>query len=133
MQELIERVNFRIEVGGEKLAIAVVQDYKTLKVLMVAFMNREALEKTLSTGKMTYYSTSRKKLWVKGESSGHFQLVKEVRIDCDGDALLFKVEQKKAACHEGYESCFFRIYEEGKLKIVENKIFEPEEVYRDER
>ncbi len=129
MRELIEKVNFRIELGGEKLAIAVVQDYKTLKVLMVAFMNREALENTLTTGKMTYYSTSRRKLWVKGETSGHYQTVREVRIDCDGDALLFKVEQKEAACHEGYESCFFRVYEDGNLKISENKIFNPDEVY----
>lgn len=123
-------VNFRFEIAGEKLAIAVVQDYKTNEVLMVAFMNKEALEKTLKTKKMHYYSTSRKKLWVKGESSGNYQVVKEVYVDCDSDTLLFKVEQKGGACHEGYYSCFFRKLEDNKLSIVGKKVFEPEEVYR---
>ena len=123
-------VNFRFEIAGEKLAIAVVQDYKTKEVLMVAFMNKEALEKTLKTKKMHYYSTSREKLWVKGESSGNYQVVKEVYVDCDSDALLFKVEQKGGACHEGYYSCFFRKLENNKLSIVGKKVFEPEEVYR---
>ncbi len=123
-------VNFRFEIAGEKLAIAVVQDYKTKEVLMVAFMNKEALEKTLKTKKMHYYSTSRKKLWVKGESSGNYQVVKEVYVDCDSDALLFRVEQKGGACHEGYYSCFFRKLENNKLSIVGKKVFEPEEVYR---
>jgi len=123
-------VNFRFEIAGEKLAIAVVQDYKTKEVLMVAFMNKEALEKTLKTKKMHYYSTSRKKLWVKGESSGNYQVVKEVYVDCDSDTLLFKVEQKGGACHEGYYSCFFRKLENNKLSIVGRKVFEPEEVYR---
>jgi len=123
-------VNFRFEIAGEKLAIAVVQDYKTKEVLMVAFMNKEALEKTLKTKKMHYYSTSRKKLWVKGESSGNYQVVKEVYVDCDSDALLFKVEQKGGACHEGYYSCFFRKLENNKLSIVGKKVFDPEEVYR---
>ncbi len=123
-------VNFRFEIAGEKLAIAVVQDHKTKEVLMVAFMNKEALEKTLKTKKMHYYSTSRKKLWVKGESSGNYQVVKEVYVDCDSDALLFKVEQKGGACHEGYYSCFFRKLENNKLSIVGKKVFDPEEVYR---
>jgi len=123
-------VNFRFEIAGEKLAIAVVQDYKTKEVLMVAFMNKEALEKTLKTKKMHYYSTSREKLWVKGESSGNYQVVKEVYVDCDSDALLFRVEQKGGACHEGYYSCFFRKLENNKLSIVGKKVFEPEEVYR---
>jgi len=130
MEELIGKVNFRVNLSGEDLAIAVVQDFRTQEVLMVAFMNREALEKTLETGKMTYFSTSRKRLWTKGETSGNYQNVKEVRIDCDGDALLFKVEQKRAACHEGYYSCFFRAYEDGKLKVVGEKIFDAEKVYR---
>lgn len=134
MEELISRVNFRVNLSGESLAIAVVQEHRSNEVLMVAFMNKEALERTLSSGRMTYFSTSRRKLWVKGESSGNAQEVREVRLDCDGDALLFKVRQRGAACHEGYRSCFHRGYEEGKLKIVETKIFNPEEVYgnRDE-
>jgi phosphoribosyl-AMP cyclohydrolase len=129
MEDLLDRVNFRIKLAGEELAIAVVQDYRTQEVLMVAFMNREALAKTLATGKMTYYSTSRRKLWVKGETSGNFQVVKEVRIDCDGDALLFKVEQRGAACHEGYYSCFHRVLREGKWVTQGERVFDPEKVY----
>jgi phosphoribosyl-AMP cyclohydrolase len=96
---------------------------------MVAFMNREALAKTLATRKMTYYSTSRRKLWVKGETSGNFQVVKEVRIDCDGDALLFKVEQRGAACHKGYYSCFHRVLSEGEWVTQGERMFDPEKVY----
>ncbi len=131
MNEFIDRVKFRVNIAGEALAIAVVQDYRTLEVLMVAFMNRNALEKTLETEKMTYFSTSRKKIWIKGETSGNFQKVKEVKIDCDGDALLFKVEQKRAACHEGYYSCFFRAYENGKVKVTGERIFDAQRVYGD--
>ena len=129
LQDVMEKANFRINMSGENLAIAVVQDFKKGDVLMVAFMNKDALKKTLTTGKMTYFSTSRKKLWIKGESSGHVQSVKEVYIDCDGDALLFKVDQKSAACHEGYFSCFFREFKDGKLKIVGERLFDPEKVY----
>jgi phosphoribosyl-AMP cyclohydrolase len=90
------------------LVTAIAQDEKTNEVLMLAYMNRETLEETLVTGKMVYYSRSRKKRWLKGETSGHFQTVKSVYVDCDGDALLFKIHQDGAACHEGYYSCFFR-------------------------
>ncbi len=128
-QDVIEKVNFRIKMSGEDLAIAIVQDFKNQEVLMVAFMNEEALRKTLSTGTMTYYSTSRKKLWTKGESSGNMQTVKEIYIDCDGDAILFKVNQKNAACHEGYYSCFFRELKDGELKIVGERLFDPKKVY----
>lgn len=127
---LVAAANFRIEMAGEKLAIAVAQDAATNEVLMVAFMNREALAKSLETGKMHYYSTSRKKLWFKGESSGHIQKIKEVLVDCDGDALLFKVEQSAASCHEGYYSCFFRKLEDGKLKVIGKKVFEPTSTYK---
>ncbi|NOZ58970.1 MAG: phosphoribosyl-AMP cyclohydrolase [Euryarchaeota archaeon] len=129
MEELLEKVNFRVRLAGEELAIAVVQDYRTQEVLMVAFMNREALAKTLETGRMTYYSTSRRKLWVKGETSGNFQTVKEVRLDCDGDALLFRVEQLGAACHEGYASCFHRVLRDGGWKAEGERLFDPEKVY----
>lgn len=129
MSEILDKANFRISMGGENLAIAVAQDYKTNEILMVAFMSREALKKTLETKKMHYFSASRKKLWLKGETSKHYQIVKEVFIDCDGDALLFKVEQSDAACHEGYYSCFFRKLEGTELKITRKKIFEPKEVY----
>ncbi|HFB83974.1 MAG TPA: phosphoribosyl-AMP cyclohydrolase, partial [Thermodesulfatator sp.] len=87
----------------------IAQDWETGEVLMLAYMNQEAWEKTLETGKVHYYSRSRQKLWLKGETSGHVQLVKEIRLDCDADTLLIKVEQiGGAACHKGYRSCFFR-------------------------
>ena len=93
--------------GG--LLPAIAQDVRTGQVLMVAYMNREAWERTLATGRATYWSTSRKALWVKGETSGHVQHVREVLVDCDADAVLLRVEQVGGvACHEGYASCFFR-------------------------
>jgi len=126
----INRINFRHEIAGEKLAIGIAQDYKTKEVLMVGFINKESLEKSLKTKLVHYFSTSRKKLWKKGEESGHVQKIKEVRIDCDGDAVLFLVEQKTAACHEGYRSCFFRKLKGGKFGIAEKKVFEPSRVYK---
>lgn len=90
------------------LVTAIAQDVKSDRVLMLAYMNRETLQETLEKGKMVYWSRSRQQRWLKGETSGHFQTVKEVFIDCDGDALLFKVEQKGGACHKGYVSCFYR-------------------------
>ncbi|HMA67589.1 MAG TPA: phosphoribosyl-AMP cyclohydrolase [Desulfosalsimonadaceae bacterium] len=116
------------KMGG--LAPAIVQDQDSGEVLMLAFMNQAAWEKTLETGKATYYSRSRDKLWVKGESSGHVQLVKEVRVDCDNDTILLKVEQLGgAACHLGYKSCFFRKVSDGRLETTETRIFDPDEVY----
>ena len=116
--------------GG--LLPAIVQDYETGEVLMLAFMNEEAWKATLATGKATYYSRSRKKLWVKGESSGHFQRVKEIRTDCDNDTILLKVEQiGGAACHMGYRSCFFnKIEEDGSSTIIGKPVFNPEDVYK---
>ena len=98
---------------------------------MVAYMNKEALLKTLETGKAHYWSTSRNKLWLKGESSGHTQEVQEILTDCDEDAVLLKVKQNGGACHEGYYSCFFRKIQEnsGNLELVKEKVFEPENVY----
>ena len=121
--------NFRHKVGDQKLVIAIAQDYKTSEVLMVAYMNYEALKKTIETGKVHYWSTSRQKLWLKGESSGNFQNVKEILVDCDEDAILIKISQKGGACHEGYESCFFRKLVDNKLEIVGNRVFNPDEVY----
>jgi len=101
---------------------AIVQDYKNKQVLMVAYMNRRALVKTLDTGKAHYWSRSRKKLWMKGETSGHIQKVKEIAIDCDSDSILLKVDQRVAACHEGYRSCFFRKLKGGKLVVSARKV-----------
>jgi len=106
---------------------AIAQDYATGEVLMLAYMNDEALAKTRETGKAHYWSRSRKKLWLKGETSGNFQVVKEIRIDCDSDAILLLVEQKGGACHTGYRSCFYRTVDG---EIVGKKIFEPKDVYR---
>ena len=111
---------------------AVVQDYKSGKVLMVAYMNREAWQLTLQTGEAHYWSRSRQELWHKGMTSGNIQIVKEVFADCDHDAILLKVEQVGgAACHLGYESCFHnRIDKYGDKTIVGERIFDPKKVYK---
>jgi phosphoribosyl-AMP cyclohydrolase len=109
---------------------AIVQDDQSGEVLMLAYMNRDAFNSTMSTGKATYYSRSRQKLWVKGETSGKVQLVKEIRIDCDDDAILLKVTQLGgAACHTGYRSCFHKRVEGGAIRILGKPVFNPEEVY----
>jgi phosphoribosyl-AMP cyclohydrolase len=114
--------------GG--LVTVVTQDADSGEVLMVAYMNREAWEKTLSTGQACYYSTSRKQLWIKGESSGNVQDVKEVRVDCDADAVLLKVHQHGgAACHEGYKSCFFRIADQSGFHLAAERLVDPETLY----
>jgi len=119
-----------IKFNDQGLVPAIVQDDETGDVLMLAWMNREALEKTLVTGNTWFFSRSRNKLWMKGESSGHTQKVRGVFYDCDADALLVKVDQKDAACHEGYRSCFFRqINPDGTSRVVAQKLFDPEQVY----
>lgn len=115
---------------GKGLLPTIVQDYETKEVLMLAYMNRQSWLKTLETGKATYWSRSRSTLWVKGESSGHIQLVKEILIDCDSDTILLMVEQVGgAACHTGYKSCFHKRLSDGNLEIIGEKVFNPEEVY----
>ena len=114
--------------GG--LVPAVVQDYESGEVLMLAYINREAWEATLSSGKATYFSRSRKKLWIKGETSGNMQIVREIRIDCDDDTVLFKVEQiGGAACHKGYKSCFYKKVNDNTIEVIEKRVFDPAEVY----
>jgi len=109
----------------------IIQDYQSGKVLMLGFMNPEAWRLTRETGKVHYFSRTRNKLWMKGESSGHVQIVKEMYIDCDNDTLLIKAEQVgKATCHEGYESCFFRKIDGGSADICEERIFNPDDVYK---
>ena len=117
--------------GG--LIAAVVQDYQTGEVLQVSWQNREAFERTRATGRMHYFSRSRGKLWMKGETSGHVQEVQEILVDCDLDAAVFKIRQVGgAACHTGYRSCFHRRVEEGgALQLTETeKVFDPERVYK---
>ena len=108
-----------------------VGDFDTGDVLMMAWMNREAFEETLRTGRACYYSRSRNRLWRKGEESGHVQEVRGVYVDCDGDTLLLKVHQiGAAACHEGYRSCFFRQHERDGWKVVGDRVFDPKKVYQ---
>ena len=117
------------KMGG--LLPAVVQDADTGEVLMVGFMNQEAWEKTLEIGKATFYSRTRDTLWTKGLTSGHVQNVKEIRVDCDSDTVLLKVEQVGgAACHTGYRSCFYRAVDCDDLKITDTPVFDPKEVYK---
>jgi phosphoribosyl-AMP cyclohydrolase len=116
---------------GEGLVPVIVQDDATGDVLMLAYMNRESWLKTLETGKATYWSRSRSELWIKGETSGHVQIVKEIFVDCDNDTVLLKVEQiGGAACHTGYKSCFYRKVVDGKTEIVGEIVFKPEDVYK---
>lgn len=133
-------INFRHEINGVKVIAAVAQDAETNEILMLANMNKEALIKTIETGKAHYWSTSRNQLWLKGESSGHFQEVHEILVDCDMDAIILKISQTGAACHEGYKSCFFRKLNtenriniddmsEDDVEIILERLVNPEDVY----
>ena len=135
------KINFRHEINGVKVITAVAQDAETNQILMLANMNREALIKTINTGKAHYWSTSRNQLWLKGESSGHFQEVKEILVDCDMDAIVLKITQTGAACHEGYKSCFFRRIntdeeididdlKDEDTEIILKRLVNPEDVYK---
>ena len=127
MAESVKGPDFE-KAGG--LVPAIAQDWATGEVLMLAYMNQEAWEATQRTGKVHYWSRSRRKLWLKGETSGHVQILKEALLDCDGDAVLLKVEQKGgAACHTGYRSCFHRKVGPEGLETVGERIFDPDEVY----
>ncbi len=115
--------------GG--LLPVIAQDASTGEVLMLAYMNQDAWEKTLETGKAHYWSRSRQKLWLKGETSGHVQVVKDAYLDCDLDTILLKVEQiGGAACHTGHRSCFFNKVEGEELKETGELVFDPKEVYK---
>jgi phosphoribosyl-AMP cyclohydrolase len=114
--------------GG--LIPAIAQDYATGEILMLGYMNQEAFDATLSSGKATYYSRSRQTLWIKGETSGNLQRIKEIRIDCDDDTVLLKVEQLGgAACHTGHRSCFHKKLENGSIRVIGEPMFDPREVY----
>jgi phosphoribosyl-AMP cyclohydrolase len=116
---------------GDELLPAIAQDAQTGEVLMLAYMNAESYAQTLATGNAIYYSRSRKKLWRKGEESGNVQKVKAIYLDCDRDTILLSVEQLGgAACHEGYKSCFFRQVTPEGLKVVAQRVFDPEKVYK---
>lgn len=117
--------------GSDGLLPAIAQDAENGRVLMMAWMNEEAFRETLSSGQAVYYSRSRRSLWRKGESSGHRQSVVEVRVDCDRDTILLLVKQIGAACHEGFESCFYRRVDakDASLKIVDDRLVDPASVY----
>jgi phosphoribosyl-AMP cyclohydrolase len=124
---LIDQLKF----NSDGLIPAIVQEQSSGRVLMMAWMNRASLEKTLESGKTHFWSRSRQKFWMKGESSGHTQTVREIAFDCDGDTLLIQVTQTGAACHEGYQSCFFRsATDQGhNTRITEPRLVDPDEVY----
>ena len=112
------------------LVTAVIQDDTSGRVLMVGFMNDEAFRKTVETGYATFFSRSRNKLWLKGETSGHRLLVKQISTDCDRDALLIRVDaQGPGVCHDGYESCFYRRLEDGSWKVTDERAYDPKAVY----
>ena len=116
---------------GNGLLPAIVQDHETKEVLMLAYVNDLAWEKTLETGKAHYWSRSRNKLWLKGETSGHVQLIRKILVDCDDDTIVYQVEQLGgAACHTGHRSCFFRKVSENKLETIDEPVFDPGEVYK---
>ncbi len=121
-------LDFSKSVDG--LLPAIVQDNNSGEVLMLAYINKESFQKTVDTGKAHFWSRSRSQLWLKGESSGHVQLIREILVDCDQDTVVFKVEQLGgAACHKGYKSCFFRRLDKDELVIIGEKVFDPAVVY----
>ena len=125
---VLAEIDFK-KMGG--LVPVIAQDADSGEILMLAFANREAVELTLKTGKAHYYSRSRKRIWKKGSTSGHFQEIMELRLDCDNDTLLYKVHQIGGACHTGYYSCFHKIVEpDGSLRISGIKVFDPQKTYK---
>ncbi len=127
MMSFYEQLKF----NADGLIPAIIQEKSTGRVLMMAWMNRASIEITIATGKTHFWSRSRQKFWMKGESSGHTQVVKDIAFDCDGDTLLIQVDQTGAACHEGYQSCFFRSVGEGAkpVEITEPQLKAPGEIY----
>ncbi|MCK4422849.1 MAG: phosphoribosyl-AMP cyclohydrolase [Candidatus Omnitrophica bacterium] len=125
--EFLDKLKF----DDKGLIPAIIQDEQNNEVLMLGYMNKESLEKTLETGKVHFWSRSRQKLWLKGESSGHVQEVKQIYYDCDADTLLIKVDQTGGACHTGYRSCFYQEVKENgnKIEITSEKVFDPDQVY----
>jgi phosphoribosyl-AMP cyclohydrolase len=116
--------------NAQGLVPAIAQDSITKDILMVAWMNREALAETVATNRGVYFSRSRSKLWRKGEESGHVQNVKEIRIDCDNDVILLMIDQQGVACHTGRRSCFFSRFEGGQWQVVDAALIDPEKIYK---
>jgi len=132
-QNIEEGTNFTPKFDSNGLIRTIAQDAKTGQVLMAAFMNRQALDLTIQTGFATYFSTSRQKLWKKGEESGHTQKVEQILVDCDQDCLLLKVTVDAGQCHVGYQSCFYRALKKGsskELEFIAEKVYNPEKTYK---
>ena len=132
-QDIEEGAEFIPKFDDNGLIPVVAQDSQTGQILMVAYMNRQALEKTIQTGYATYFSRTRQNLWKKGEQSGHFQKVEQILVDCDQDCLILKVAVDAGQCHVGYRSCFYRALKENtdkKLKFIADKVYNPQKTYR---
>ncbi len=132
-QQIEQGLQFSPRFGADGLIPAIAQDAGTGEILMVAYMNREALDRTIETGRATYYSRSRRKLWTKGEQSGHFQAVKQILVDCDQDCLVLKVAVDAGQCHVGYQSCFYRALKPASktdLEFTAEKTYDPEAAYK---
>jgi phosphoribosyl-AMP cyclohydrolase len=126
----LNMIDLDFKKGVNGLLPAIVQEYQSGEVLMLAYINRESWERTLRTGRAHFWSRSRKTIWLKGESSGHVQIIHDILVDCDNDTVVFKVKQVGgAACHTGYRSCFYRRVDGRELQIIGEKLFDPEKVY----
>ncbi len=135
-KQIEESLEFSPQFDENGLIPAIAQDVKTGQVLMVAYMNQEALDLTIKTGYATYFSRSRKKLWKKGEESGHFQKVQQILVDCDQDCLVLKVAVDAGQCHAGYQSCFYRALKKNsrkELEFIAEKVYEPKEIYESKK
>ena len=132
-QQIEEGLEFIPKFDDNGLIPVIAQDAETGQILMVANMNREALDLTIQTGFAVYFSRSRKKLWKKGEESGHTQKVKQILVDCDQDCLILKVSVDDGQCHVGYQSCFYRVLKKGssrQLELTEKKVYNPRKIYK---
>ena len=132
-QNIEENIEFIPKFDDNGLITAIAQDARTGQVLMVAYMNRQALDVTIQSGYATYFSRSRQKLWKKGEESGHRQKVQQILVDCDQDCLILKVSVDAGQCHVGYQSCFYRALKENsdkELLFIEEKVYDPKEAYK---
>lgn len=131
-KQIEEGLRFAPRFNADGLIPAIAQDAGTGEILMVAWMNREALDRTIETGRATYYSRSRKRLWTKGEQSGHVQTVRQILVDCDQDCLILKVAVDQGQCHVGYQSCFYRALKPASktdLEFVAEKVYDPKAAY----
>ncbi len=132
-KQIEEGTEFGPKFDSDGLITAIAQDTRSGQILMVAFMNREALDLTIQSGQAVYYSRSRKKLWKKGEQSGHVQKVEQILVDCDQDCLILKVAVDAGQCHTGHQSCFYRALKkntDNKLEFIADKVYDPNQVYK---